>query len=63
MTDVKFFECFWKHSIFCRCSLVLKVLAHEKSGEIQKKIVIFNFHSVMREVLIKHSHDEVSAKF
>jgi hypothetical protein len=37
MNDVQNFECCWKYSIFGWNSWVLKVLAHEKSGEIPKK--------------------------
>ena len=45
-----------KFSIFGRNSWVLKVLAHEKSDEIQKKSVIFM--AWWRVVLIKLSQDE-----
>ena len=34
---------------FGRNSWVLKVLAHEKSGEIPKKNWILNFHGMMKE--------------
>jgi hypothetical protein len=40
---VKNYEFGWKFSIFGRNSWVLKVLAHEKSDEIQNKIKYFIF--------------------
>ena len=48
MNIVEYFEGCGKFSIFGRIFLVLKVLAHEKSEEIQK-IEIFNFHGMMME--------------
>src|ERR1044072_9715107 len=40
-------EWWWKFSIFGRNSRILKVLAHEISDEIPKKIKIFNFNGMM----------------
>ena len=48
MNGVQNFECCWKYSIFGRNSWVLKVLAHEKSDEIQKKLKKFNIHDMMK---------------
>ena len=48
MSVVQNFECCWKFSIFGRNSWILKVLAHEKIDEIQKKIKIFNLLGMMK---------------
>ena len=42
-------EWWWKFSIFCRNSRILKVLYHEISDEIPKKIKIFKFHGMVKE--------------
>jgi hypothetical protein len=48
MNYVQNFEFCWKYSIFSRNSWILKVLAHEKSGEIKKKINMLNFHGMKK---------------
>ena len=48
MNDVQNFGCWWKYLVFGRNSWVLKVLAHEKRGEIPKNIEILNFVGMMK---------------
>ena len=48
MKIVQFIWCRWKISFFGQNSRFLKVLAHEMSYEIQKKIKIFEFHGMMK---------------
>ena len=62
MSVVQNIECCWIFSIFGRNSWVLKVLAHKKSDEIQKKLKSIIFMAWWRDVLIKHSHDDCCAK-
>ena len=63
MRVVQYFECCLKFSIFCRNSGVLKVLAHEKSDEIQKKkIEQLYFHGMMKGRINKISQEESCAK-
>ena len=47
------FVCWGKFSIFCRNSWVSKVLTHEISGEIQKKIKIFEFYGMKFDGVMK----------
>ena len=47
-TSWKKIEQRWMFSIFCRNSRILKVLAHEISGEIPKKYKIFYFNGMMK---------------
>ena len=46
------FGYWWKYLLFGQNSWVLKVLDHEKSGEIQKNIKNFKSHGIMRDVFI-----------
>src|ERR1044072_1668793 len=62
MNTVQKFGCRWKISIFCRNSWVLKVIAHEMSDKIQKKVEFPNFMEFLREVLIIISKDEYYAQ-
>ena len=62
MNIVKILEWWWKFSIFGRNSWVLKVLAHEMSDEIQKKLKFLSSTILWREVLIKISKNEYCAK-
>jgi hypothetical protein len=62
MSVVKFFVCCWKFSNFRINSWVLKVLAHEKSDEIQKKLKYLSFVEWWRDILFKLSQDERCAK-
>ena len=62
MNTVQNFGCWWKLSIFCRNFWVLKVIAHEMSEKIQKKVEFLNFMEYLMEVLIIISKDECYAK-
>ena len=64
MNNVQNFGCWWKYLVFGRNSWVLKVLAHEKSGEIpKKKLRSWIFMVWWREVFIILDQDERCAKF
>ena len=55
MKFVSKFDCCGNYSIFGKNSWVLKVLAHDKSYEIQKKFEILIFHGMMKKSINKTS--------
>jgi hypothetical protein len=63
MNVVPNFGCGWEFSIFGRNSWILKVLVHEMSDKIQKKLKFPSFFDGWKEVLIKLYQDEYGAKF
>ena len=56
INNMKKFEWWWKFSIFGRNSRILKVLAHEISDEIPKKLKFLILMVWWREVIIIISH-------